>query len=256
MKLANLIMEYDKEEFNNIEEFSIELEKYEDEIKSNCSKAIDAFIHSDFLVRGIKENRNVLYKPQKTTKRAPVDSYIQIDNFIEIFRSSFYAKNSGNIPSRQKSAFAFKRNSYTESTNYGNSKYYVFPKDNCKLFQSKFVDDFYKSSVYNSIIDYFNNFKKDYPDVYKLLLKKDILSDYDKTNVIACLENDIDNESSLQALDAMKTCTKYFKDYTSEIKEMNNTNEVVIEGDYYLVNMGVNKGRYNYTYRTILKTLA
>jgi len=206
-----------------------------------CKNAVKQFVDNNVLIRGIYVDKTIFYNPKRDTKRKPKDSLVSIDNFIEIFRTSEFVPNCEDIPSRQYSIFCFK-GANDVTTSYGRYKYYVFPKDNCKLFQSDHVRDFFESYVYQSILEYLTfELKPNDPGLYKVLLQ-DNISQQEKFMIIDRLKKDAAKnhlEDKNYAKEALKNCTYYFTEGVNKtIESMDNKHgksEVVIEGDCYLI---------------------
>lgn len=179
---------------------------------NKCKTIIQAMDKKNIaLVRGAKGKKGTYFKSKTATKRKPVDTSPEVDEFIEEFRK----KNFPRIPSRQSSVFCFPvlggkkfiGSSYTASR-YG-MEFVVLPVDGSKYFQSNTIDDLYGADLYihiRTLISYMSKPTTNTP--YNVVKKKRELVDSELNN--------------------------YFKDYVGDPSQFRaNSGEVVIEHKGY-----------------------
>jgi len=227
MKLANLVesnLDLDKDVISEITNIC-------KKIKNECSKAAKLFVNGTVLVRGYSNTDKItMFKPRRDTKRIPKDVNKHVDSFIEYYRAKYIPK----IASRQHAIFCFSSSieniNSSDANEYGNM-YLLFPRDNSKIFQSKTVEDFFASELYQEIVEVNNK----YEDINDFDIRISEI-DYNEGLEKLIVNNYLDVRSKLN---------NYFMNSIRNISDLtgislnNYEHEVVIEGDCYLINYDI-----------------
>lgn len=132
-------------------------------LDSTYSKIVKKTLEGKGLIRFSKNDQPFYFRQSHTSKRKPLDTKKNVDNFLEKVREKQYP----HIPSRQKAIFCFpqklglnKIKKIRISSLYGPNVYLIFFKNDARVFQSKDILDFSTSFVDFSISSFLDVSRK------------------------------------------------------------------------------------------------
>jgi len=123
-----------------------------------CSDAVKEMLKSGKVLVRNSNNKAHSYYRGPSRNRKPVDSNQSTDDFFEKYRKKYWP----DIPSRRKATFSFSAKVTSRSLDayevsdfgYGSQLLVVIPKNGTKYFQSKYIKDFFDSTLSNDIRDH------------------------------------------------------------------------------------------------------
>jgi hypothetical protein len=253
MKLSEAIKGDSKENF--LKEFQALLNN------GTYSKSVGLIVQGDFLYRNTKtlvDIKKVAHKKMRPPKHTPDD----VDEFIDEFREKYYP----HIPSRRKATFAYsnvlKKGKFYPLAHvasiYGPNLYFVFVRNDAKIFQSEIEHDMYAADFVDEIADYLWNAERfDKETVIEKALEEfeydfDLDDDFDgnvddyEAEKEAYIDSYLDR-NLLTIKEVEDNLHRYFKKGNDSLEKVSygdwsKGGEVVIESkDYYIVNVDVLK---------------
>lgn len=190
-----------------------------EEIKHNCQKILKFYQQNNCyrLIRGCDYKKPIFFLRKKYFEpRKPKDTKKSIDDFLEYYREKYFSQ----VPSRKHSLFCLfyhldnvKDPVKFNGQNYGRP-YIIYPSDDFKLFQSKYIKDFFESNVYYDIEDLI---KSSWQDFYQLdlVMSPEIRNNLNKYFINSYDDNDLSRMFSKNQEIVIEANKVYHLDYTN-----------------------------------------